>query len=335
MDTMVLRVGLIKFIFTVHLWKLCSAKFIENESFVRTFRANTSDNEVRILNGSLATVLGLHSPSQNSTTINVKLQRDVRMRRKLDNYGTDGFFYVQTRDANTLDNKNVSDRYYINYRKAYGIRYDPRKIKRSFSFKDSEDSEDNELSTTNEPFYDSTTITNDFQEENQDEGVYDAEEGFLNAGFQNQSNWPINITETDNFVDESHFYDGHASNITDSPFTNVAKPSKIQTALQHLNMKIKNLFSVNVNANPSTQRFLNVFNIIKFDNVPCASSKPPLTQMNGVCYHKFECDQLGGVAVDTCAGGFGVCCICKFFRLFVCYNVRKTILKGCISSEVV
>ncbi|KAJ6636937.1 hypothetical protein Bhyg_09663 [Pseudolycoriella hygida] len=64
--------------------------------------------------------------------------------------------------------------------------------------------------------------------------------------------------------------------------------------------------------NPSTQRFLNIFNIIKIENIPCASPSLLLMQLNGTCYHKFECDQLGGIAVDTCAGGFGVCCVFQF-----------------------
>lgn len=309
---MVIRVGLIKFIFTVHLWKLCATKFIENESFVRTFRVNASENEEKILNATLTNVLGLHDHRPNSTARNVKLQRDVRMPRKLDNSGRNRFFHVRPRDANNFDNNNSTNRYYINYQKAYGIRYDPRKIKRSFSFKDSED---DELTTTTEPFYDSTTITNDFQEVDQDEEVYDAEDGFLSSTFQNLTNWPTNFTEASNFVDESHLYNSYPSNVTVTQLPNVAPPSKIETALQHLNTRIKNLFSINVNANPNTQRFLNVFNVIKFQNIPCASSKPPLTSLSGTCYHKFECDQLGGIAVDTCAGGFGVCCVCKFISL--------------------
>lgn len=325
---MVIRIGLIKIIFTVHLWKLCSTKFIENESFVRTFRVNVSESEEKILNVSLSNVLDLHNQTQNSTTEHVNLRREVRMRRKLDNIGRDRYFYVRSRDINGMENKNPSSTYYINYQKAYGIRYDPRKIKRSFSFKDSED---DDLSTT-EPFTDSTTIFNDLQQDdqsdnqpgNQDEDVNDAEEGFLSSTFQNHTNWPTDLNETNNLLDESHFYNSRPFNVTTQPFPivakpfpNVAKPSKIETALQHLNMKIKNLFSLNINADPNTQRFLNVFNVIKFPNVPCLSASPPLTQLNGICYHKYECDQLGGIATDSCAGGFGVCCICKLFLFFL------------------
>lgn len=311
---MVIRIGLIKIIFTVHLWKICSTKFIENESFVRTFRATVSESEQKILNGSLSNVLGLDNQRPNSTTKIVNLQSSRKIGRKLDTFGRDRFFYIKSQDNTSLDKKNSSNNYYINYQKAYGIRYDPRKIKRSFSFKDTEGDDSSTIESFTDTFIDSTTISNDYQQDNSDEGVYDTEQGFLSPTFQNYSNWPANINETNNVIDESHFYNSRPANLTLNPFPSAVKPSKIETALQHLHTRIKNLFSLDINTNPNTQRFLNVFNIIKFQNIPCASTNPPLTSLNGTCYHKFECDQLGGIAVDTCAGGFGVCCVCKLFH---------------------
>ncbi|KAG4077894.1 hypothetical protein HA402_013828 [Bradysia odoriphaga] len=261
-----------------------------------------------VLNGSLATVLGMQDQRPNVTVDNVKLQKVGRMSRKLDNFGSNRFFYVQTRNADGFDDKQLNDHYYINYQQAYGIRFDPRKIKRSFSFKESA----NDESVTTETFDDTTTISSDFQEDNDNEDAYDAEEGLLSTPFLNDTKWPAVTNETSNFVDDSHVYDGQPSNENVNSYQHVAQPSRIATALQHLNTKIKNLFSIDVSANPSTQRFLNVFNIIKFENVPCTSSKPPLTPLDGTCYHKFECDQRGGIAVDTCAGGYGVCCVFQF-----------------------
>lgn len=317
---MVVRVSLIKLIFIVHSWKLCLPKFIENESFVRSYRYNTSNNVDTVLNGSLTTVLGSQHRRPNVTISNGNLQKAARMSRKLDNFGNDRFFYIQTRSGDELDDKQFNNNYYINYQQAYGIRYDPRKIKRSFSFKETE----NDESTTTETFDETTTITNDIEEGNQNEGSYYTEEGILSTSLQNETIWPEVTNETSNFVDDSQIYDGQSSSENANlyqhvkqpsknvnSYQHVAQPSKIAAALQHLNTKIKNLFSVDVNANPSTQRFLNVFNIIKFENVPCVTSKPPLTSLDGTCYHKYECDQLGGIAVDTCAGGFGVCCVCK------------------------
>ena len=33
--------------------------------------------------------------------------------------------------------------------------------------------------------------------------------------------------------------------------------------------------------------------------------------LNGNCYTKQECDQLGGTAAGNCAESYGVCCVCK------------------------
>merc|ERR1712012_914481 len=51
------------------------------------------------------------------------------------------------------------------------------------------------------------------------------------------------------------------------------------------------------------EKFLSVFNIVKFPNDACdAGSK------NGTCYTKDECDTLGGTNDGSCASGYGVCC---------------------------
>ncbi|GAB0093103.1 uncharacterized protein DMENIID0001_081660 [Sergentomyia squamirostris] len=57
------------------------------------------------------------------------------------------------------------------------------------------------------------------------------------------------------------------------------------------------------------RRFLNLFNIVRFPNEPCSSSKKFLRQLNGTCYHQLECEQQGGVGIANCANGFGVCCV--------------------------
>uniref|UniRef100_A0A1B0DLX8 Uncharacterized protein n=1 Tax=Phlebotomus papatasi TaxID=29031 RepID=A0A1B0DLX8_PHLPP len=48
---------------------------------------------------------------------------------------------------------------------------------------------------------------------------------------------------------------------------------------------------------------------MRFPNEPCATSNKSLRQLNGTCYHQLECEQLGGVGIENCANGFGVCCI--------------------------
>lgn len=63
----------------------------------------------------------------------------------------------------------------------------------------------------------------------------------------------------------------------------------------------------------SLGQLLNIFRIVKFDNLPCVTASRPLTQLVGTCYHDTDCARLGGQGVGTCAAGFGVCCVCKSF----------------------
>ncbi|XP_026469592.1 uncharacterized protein LOC113373514 [Ctenocephalides felis] len=75
---------------------------------------------------------------------------------------------------------------------------------------------------------------------------------------------------------------------------------------------LQNLDSVskkNVLRRKGNTRFLDLFSIIKFENKPCSLEYDLLETTDGTCYHKTECDRLGGLAVGSCAKGFGVCCI--------------------------
>merc|ERR1719270_3304168 len=49
---------------------------------------------------------------------------------------------------------------------------------------------------------------------------------------------------------------------------------------------------------------ISLFNLVKFDNDVCAGSTK-----NGTCYTKEECKDRGGTESETCAEGFGVCCV--------------------------
>ena len=46
----------------------------------------------------------------------------------------------------------------------------------------------------------------------------------------------------------------------------------------------------------------------RFPNGVCTSKT---SGRNGTCYASEECGERGGVASGECAGGYGVCCICK------------------------
>lgn len=89
---------------------------------------------------------------------------------------------------------------------------------------------------------------------------------------------------------------------------NIMKPN----SLNFLTPQIKSFLNFNKSESLlGSKRFLNLFNIIKFQNGPCYSTNILYGQMNGTCFHKLECDQLGGLSLNSCANGFGVCCVCK------------------------
>jgi hypothetical protein len=98
----------------------------------------------------------------------------------------------------------------------------------------------------------------------------------------------------------------------------VIKTSRVERALQFIVGRFKKLVELSLNLKngelfeaPSSGRFLNLFNVIKFENAPCSTKSQPLRQMNGVCFQRDECAQLGGTPIDSCANGFGVCCACE------------------------
>ena len=37
---------------------------------------------------------------------------------------------------------------------------------------------------------------------------------------------------------------------------------------------------------------------------------------NGTCYARDECENKGGTGYGSCAGGYGVCCVCKLVSEF-------------------
>ena len=55
--------------------------------------------------------------------------------------------------------------------------------------------------------------------------------------------------------------------------------------------------------------------VYRFPNGACMSTS---AGKNGTCYAQDECDNKGGKGYGSCAGGYGVCCVCKrmFFIVF-------------------
>lgn len=54
-------------------------------------------------------------------------------------------------------------------------------------------------------------------------------------------------------------------------------------------------------------KILNFFTVVRFPNSVCAADT-----LNGTCYSAEECSSRGGTQSGTCAGGYGVCCTCKY-----------------------
>ena len=57
---------------------------------------------------------------------------------------------------------------------------------------------------------------------------------------------------------------------------------------------------------------VNVFQVVRFKNNACTGTDN--ANSNGTCYSAAECSTRGGSNVGSCAGGYGVCCSCKFFE---------------------
>lgn len=100
----------------------------------------------------------------------------------------------------------------------------------------------------------------------------------------------------------------------------VSKLEKYQKIIASLRKRMKQLQSLTTTNTTgiiakNTQmpaRFLDVFEIVEFEHRPfCASSPPPLARMTGSCYSHKQCAKLGGLALSSCAHGYGICCIFK------------------------
>lgn len=377
------------FIFNLLLSEMCRSKLIENESFLRRSRYfNNITDEVETLTQlqpSAAPVLAetreiqlqtmepitqpaiqdrliianqtatLKAITTISSTEKTKVFEKYRkIERKIDNIDErrrHQFFYAKPQNPTNFY-LNRTSKYYINYRQAYGIRYDPNKIRRSFNYVKKPDTVEEEPLDDGDDLINEDVVGNDVetytvQSEKQvfvtdDESPQTTTELIVTTTTEtsgetteisaenNSENEPAPLNDISQSVPAEDVLNGTLDG-TDSPLisnstTNIMKPSRVQAALQFINTRVKDFIKyglrpggtpvVNrVNATAAQgngQRFLNLFNVIKFDNVPCASQLAPLTPLNGTCYHKFECDQLGGVAVDECAGGFGVCCVCMY-----------------------
>jgi len=69
-----------------------------------------------------------------------------------------------------------------------------------------------------------------------------------------------------------------------------------------------------VSQNNRDEKFLSVFQIVKFKNEVCSADSGE----DGTCFTEAECSAKGGIASGTCASAFGVCCV---FTVSACGGV--------------
>lgn len=218
---------------------------------------------------------------------------------------------------------------YLNYKKAYGIRYDPTDHDETKSKVIDDGNAENcnqscqspapALLTTNPVESHSTTTTTGAvpTELNWPSTTSMSMETSTLAEVDTTTEQPASTT-TGNIVwlPTTHGRMNSALQpelppVSTSPSSPLPQRGFFRNMLDYIGAKIKQFFTYGLQFSlPSSQqggpRFLNLFNVIKFDNIPCVSS-----EMSGTCYHDEECRKMGGVAVDRCADGFGVCCACQ------------------------
>lgn len=263
------------------------------------------------------------------------------------------YFYEQPRPSfrPVAANYDPTHRHYIDYRKVYGIRYNPNKIRRSFALAEQavepvEPDEEEETAVVPPSITTTTEESLPALDSETGDGVVDSVNMMADSPGVNE----VDAAEVDEFATESGSPDAtepmvttfgpsaSENEVTDPPHTaddpdsrphinstaglrpastasptHIMAPSRVHTTLQFLKDRVAGLLANGLYTRPDDngQRFLSLFNVIKFANIPCASDRAPLRSLNGTCYNRHECDELGGVAVDECAGGYGVCCVCE------------------------
>lgn len=225
---------------------------------------------------------------------------------------------------------------YLNYKDAYGIRYIPKKETNLNNMIENNDSEPSAL-VFNDIHLDEVISAN--EENNDDSNIEETNEQYTVENIESENEKPFNDTAINhesplvlvskepivemlpNLVTSNNSLQNVEEIVPDETRNHIMKPSNnFANALNFLAARLKKLLYYSTDKNrieskispqlSSLGRFLNLFTIIKFDNVPCTTARKPLRQLSGTCYHEIECLQLGGIAVDRCAKGFGVCCVC-------------------------
>lgn len=250
---------------------------------------------------------------------------------------------------------NDHQRYpYLNYKQTYGLRFEPKNIdkrqnklsesnvKRSWN---SVSAKDDVLVTTSE-YADIAMVTNALgNDSSETTTIENPSSGNLSTAvnaYKLLSMEPNRLNKRHMLVSSALHYQidalpqqntttttaatttmGSTTTAAASPKTissHSQKSSALRDTLNLIRKRFKQWLTFGADEKPpfnNSQRFLSVFNVIKFENSPCASAEEGLAEMTGICYHDYQCEQMGGTAIDECADGLGVCCVCTHSFFFI------------------
>lgn len=231
---------------------------------------------------------------------------------------------ILNNDLMYLYKQNGQSENYLNYRAVYGLRYIPTKK----TVKAHLGTENNEKSVFN------VTIPNEIIHVSETDDTQNAiEEDYTSSAANSYESETSSVTSTESF--EGLPYLNFSDSVIDESRNHIMRPNnRVEFALSFLSERLKQLLYHSMDeSRPESKlsphlttlgRFLNLFNLIRFENIPCMTAHKPLRQLSGTCYSEIECSNLGGIAVDQCASGFGVCCVCKFRLLIIALPPKNT-----------
>lgn len=206
---------------------------------------------------------------------------------------------------------------YLNYRAVYGLRYSPKKPSQNLTNNYNIISDDKIQTAFNGIIPNEVISTNDTETENVNDEYIASSSSSAESETSSQSEMASENLPQLNFTAVN------VEPVVDESRKHIMRPNnRVEHALDFLAERLKKLMlSTADKSRPEAKlsphltslgRFLNLFSLIKFENVPCITAMKPLRQLMGTCYNEVDCMGLGGIAVDRCANGFGVCCICEF-----------------------
>jgi hypothetical protein len=201
---------------------------------------------------------------------------------------------------------------YLNYRAVYGLRYKPTK---------KPPSNYNLISNYKEQER-NVTIPNKVISANEDDTQSFNDSNVASSSVESEIVTSVTASESSEAFLRQNYTVVDAEPAFDESRKHIMRPNnRVEHALDFLAERLKTLLYNSADKTrpeskisphlSSLGRFLNLFTLIKLDNIPCVSAQRPLRQLSGTCYRENDCLSLGGIVVDRCANGFGVCCVCK------------------------